>query len=73
MKWHHGHNNSIVNGIPRIGFMKGGEAARWSDIDMADHYVLNHVILYFRNALPNRIKDEENTAHYTAFPAGLFL
>ena len=24
MKWHHGHNNSIVNGIPRIGFMKGG-------------------------------------------------
>ena len=20
MKWHHGHNNSIVNGIPRIGF-----------------------------------------------------
>jgi hypothetical protein len=27
MKWHHGHNSSIVNGIPRIGFMKGGEAA----------------------------------------------
>ena len=24
MKWHHGHNGSIVNGIPRIGFMKGG-------------------------------------------------
>ena len=31
MKWHHGHNNSIVNGIPRIGFMKGGEAAKWKD------------------------------------------
>tara|TARA_R110001592_G_scaffold61172_1_gene186351 strand:- start:946 stop:1482 length:537 start_codon:yes stop_codon:yes gene_type:complete len=28
MKWHHGHNNSIVNGIPRIGFMKGGDAAK---------------------------------------------
>ncbi|THH36558.1 sulfatase family protein [Neolewinella litorea] len=39
MKWHHGHNNSIVNGIPRIGFMKGGQAARWSDIDMADHFL----------------------------------
>jgi len=39
MKWHHGHNNSIVNGIPRIGFMKGGEAAKWSDIDMADHFL----------------------------------
>jgi arylsulfatase A-like enzyme len=39
MKWHHGHNNSIVNGIPRIGYMKGGEAAKWSDIDMADHFL----------------------------------
>lgn len=39
MMWHHGHNNSIVNGIPRIGFMKGGEAAKWSDIDMADHFL----------------------------------
>ncbi len=39
MKWHHGHNSSIVNGIPRIGYMKGGEAAKWSDIDMADHFL----------------------------------
>lgn len=39
MKWHHGHNNSIVNGIPRIGFMKGGEKARWVDEDMADYFV----------------------------------
>ncbi|MFR9523186.1 MAG: arylsulfatase [Rikenellaceae bacterium] len=39
MKWHHGHNNSIVNGIPRIGFMKGGQAARWVDEDMADYFV----------------------------------
>ena len=39
LKWHHGHNNSIVNGIPRIGYMKGGEAAKWSDVDMADHFL----------------------------------
>ncbi|UMB59629.1 arylsulfatase [Lutibacter sp. A80] len=39
MKWHHGHNNSIVNGIPRIGFMKGGEKAKWSDVDMADYFL----------------------------------
>ncbi|WP_254712787.1 arylsulfatase [Polaribacter sp. AHE13PA] len=39
MKWHHGHNNSIVNGIPRIGYMKGGESAKWTDIDMADHFL----------------------------------
>src|SRR3546814_15811350 len=36
MRWHHGHNNSIVNGIPRIGFMKGGEKAKWVDEQMAD-------------------------------------
>lgn len=39
MKWHHGHNNSIVNGIPRIGFMKGGESAKWKDEDMADRFL----------------------------------
>jgi arylsulfatase A-like enzyme len=39
MMWHHGHNASIVNGIPRIGYMKGGEAAKWSDVDMADHFL----------------------------------
>ncbi len=39
MRWHHGHNSSIVNGIPRIGYMKGGDAAKWSDIDMADHFL----------------------------------
>lgn len=39
MKWHHGHNNSIVNGIPRIGFMKGGESAKWLDEDMADTFL----------------------------------
>ncbi|MGL1886794.1 MAG: arylsulfatase [Reichenbachiella sp.] len=39
MKWHHGHNNSIVNGIPRIGYMTGGKSALWSDVDMADHFL----------------------------------
>ncbi len=39
MMWDHGHFNTIVNGIPRIGFMKGGKAARWSDVDMADHFL----------------------------------
>lgn len=39
LKWSHGHNNSIVNGIPRIGFMKGGKSALWKDEDMADYFV----------------------------------
>jgi len=49
MKWHHGHNSSIVNGIGRIGYMKGGESAKWVDENMADtflvraqHYVEQH-------------------------------
>ena len=39
MKWHHGHNGSIVNGIPRIGFLKGGASANWKDEDIADHFL----------------------------------
>ncbi len=39
VRWHHGHNNSIVNGIPRIGFMKGGEKAKWIDENMADTFL----------------------------------
>lgn len=39
MKWHHGHNSSIVNGIPRIGYVKGGKSANWSDVDLADHFL----------------------------------
>lgn len=36
MDWSHGHNQSIVNGISRIGFMAGGHKARWRDEDMGD-------------------------------------
>lgn len=39
MKWDHGHNNSIVNGIPRIGFMQGGQSAKWVDENMADTFL----------------------------------
>ncbi len=39
MMWHHGHNNSIHNGIPRIGFQKGGKSALWIDEDMADIFL----------------------------------
>ncbi|MEI8042941.1 MAG: sulfatase-like hydrolase/transferase, partial [Verrucomicrobiota bacterium] len=31
-----GHHDSVVNGIPRIGFMTGGKTARWVDEDIAD-------------------------------------
>ncbi len=39
MMWHHGHNQSIHNGIPRIGYQKGGKSAMWVDEDMADDFL----------------------------------
>jgi arylsulfatase A-like enzyme len=36
LKPSHGHDQTIVNGISRIGYMAGGQAARWKDEDMAD-------------------------------------
>ncbi|MBQ8046592.1 MAG: arylsulfatase [Prevotella sp.] len=39
MQWCHGHQNTIVNGIPRIGYMKGGHAARWKDEEMAQYFL----------------------------------
>ncbi|MEA4915985.1 arylsulfatase [Proteiniphilum sp.] len=32
----HGHDQSIINGISRIGYMKGGKAALWQDETIAD-------------------------------------
>lgn len=32
----HGHNQTIINGISRIGYMSGGKSAWWKDEDMAD-------------------------------------
>jgi len=35
----HGHDNSIINGIGRIGYQSGGKAALWNDETMADEFV----------------------------------
>lgn len=39
MDWTHGHNQTIHNGISRIGFYTGGEKARFRDEDLADEWV----------------------------------
>ncbi len=36
MKPSRGHDNTIINGISRIGYMSGGKAARWKDENIAD-------------------------------------
>ena len=48
-KWQHGHNMSVHNGVPRIGFMKGGKKALWKDetmyevfLNQAQAFVKNH-------------------------------
>ena len=35
----HGHNQSVINGIGRIGYMTGGKTALWDDETMADVFV----------------------------------
>lgn len=39
MDWSHGHNDTIHNGISRIGFYTGGTSARFRDEDLADRWV----------------------------------
>lgn len=49
MDWTHGHNNTIHNGISRIGFYTGGEAARFRDEDLADKWVEKSVAWIAKN------------------------
>ena len=49
MKYHHGHDMAIVNGVSRIGYMKGGEKALWVDEDMADVFLEKAVSLVTDN------------------------
>lgn len=49
MDWDYGHNNAVINGVGRIGFMTGGKAALWKDEDMADDFVKKAVSFIDRN------------------------
>ena len=46
----HGHAQAIVNGISRIGYMKGGRGALWEDENIADSITLKAVQFIERNA-----------------------
>lgn len=43
----HGHNMSVINGIGRIGYMKGGQKALWKDETIADTLV-EHAVDFIR-------------------------
>lgn len=42
-----GHNQAIVNGIGRIGYMKGGGKALWKDENIADS-IVSHALSFLR-------------------------
>jgi arylsulfatase A-like enzyme len=50
VKTSHGHDQTIVNGISRIGYMAGGKSARWVDEDMADVFTREAVGFIERHA-----------------------
>jgi arylsulfatase A-like enzyme len=39
MNYSHGHDGTIVNGVSRIGHMRGGRAALWTDETMAETFL----------------------------------
>lgn len=43
MDWSHGHNNAVINGVGRIGFMKGGTKAIWDDEKMGETFAAEAV------------------------------
>ena len=45
----HGHDQTIVNGVSRIGYMTGGKSALWKDEDMADVFTRKAVAFVERS------------------------
>lgn len=73
LKPSHGHDMAIVNGISRIGFMKGGGKALWKDENIADS-ITTHAIDFIKQH-----KDEPffmyfatNDVHVPRFPHDRF-
>ncbi len=56
-----GHSNTIVNGISRIGWMTGGNSARWTDQNIADT-ITNRATAYISN--------NKNTPFFLYFASG---
>ena len=65
----HGHNNSIVNGIGRIGYMKGGGTALWKDENIADS-ITEHAVDFIKenSDKPFFMYFATNDVHVPRFP-----
>ena len=64
-----GHNQSIVNGIARIGYMRGGGKALWKDENIADS-ITNHAIDFIKKNSNNPffLYFATNDVHVPRFP-----
>ena len=50
----HGHDMSIVNGIGRIGYMRGGRDAVWKDEELAESF-LKRTLLFINNSRKEKL------------------
>ena len=69
LKHSHGHNMSIINGIGRIGYMKGGGRALWKDENIADS-ITAHAVKYLKekSGTPFFVYFATNDVHVPRFP-----
>ena len=73
LKHSHGHDMSIVNGIGRIGYMKGGGIALWKDENIADSITARAVDFINDNSdKPFFIYFATNDVHVPRFPHARF-
>lgn len=65
----HGHDMSVVNGIGRIGYMKGGGDALWKDENIADS-ITSHAVDFIKanKETPFFIYFAANDIHVPRFP-----
>lgn len=71
--WDFGHNMAIVNGIGRIGYLKGGGKALWKDENIADS-IVSHVIRFIQEhrCEPFFMYVATNDIHVPRFPNARF-
>ncbi len=70
----HGHDQSIVNGISRIGYMKGGKSALWEDENIADSITAHAVRFIERNKdKPFFLYFGTNSIHVPRYPHARFV
>lgn len=70
----HGHDQAIVNGISRIGYMKGGRGALWEDENIADSITTHAVHFIEANAdRPFFLYLGTNDIHVPRYPHPRFV